>query len=438
MDGDRLVLSRGNSLDGHEYANSFPEEWGDFLGQEPGSSMPGAVKWGQWNNLKCSLLITNPPFAGEINEQYILDAYESQVGQRSRTATRELLFLERSINMLQPGGRMAIVLPQGVLTNSGSSYLRSWVLKKCKLLGVVGLHPYSFLPYTSVKTSLLFLERWKNEKDANKTYEVFFSVSQRPGKESGERLSDSNDYPDIAMAFASQLAAEKTQWARPVKGGSWECQWDSVPIEDIRQIDRMDAEYFAPKSRQLHEKIGKTATGKISDYVSAKIPRFKKRSFPEIAYIDIGSVDQDTGLVQPVIMPSSAAPSRASYLVLPGDVLVSTVRPERNVIGIITTSEKVPMVASNGFCILRPEGVSSELLFAYCKTNAFKAMLSRHATSSMYPTVSEKDVLSIPFVELDKATQKKITTDVKSSLEMILEARKKMQNSFARINDHLE
>lgn len=55
----------------------------------------------------------------------------------------------------------------------------------------------------------------------------------------------------------------------------------------------------------------------------------------------------------------------------PATVLVSTVRPDRNVVALVTKTGDVPVVASNGFCLLRADGVPPELVFAFCKTDAF-------------------------------------------------------------------
>ena len=66
-----------------------------------------------------------------------------------------MLFIERILKMLKPGGRAAIVLPQGKFNNSSLAFIREWILKKARLLAVVGLHPNTFKPHTGTKTSVL-------------------------------------------------------------------------------------------------------------------------------------------------------------------------------------------------------------------------------------------------------------------------------------------
>ena len=66
--------------------------------------------------------------------------------------------------MLKPGGRAAIVLPQGKFNNSSLAFIREWILKKARLLAVVGLHPNTFKPHTGTKTSVLFVQKYTEDQ----------------------------------------------------------------------------------------------------------------------------------------------------------------------------------------------------------------------------------------------------------------------------------
>lgn len=71
--------------------------------------------------------------------------------------------------MLKPSGRAAIVLPQGKFNNSSLAFIREWILKKARLLAVVGLHPNTFKPHTGTKTSVLFVQKYTAEQLAQIT-----------------------------------------------------------------------------------------------------------------------------------------------------------------------------------------------------------------------------------------------------------------------------
>ncbi len=435
----KLLVSKANSIDGRGYVSPAPPEWAGFLSKGDGAQSKRAQSWGDWNKLSCSLLFTNPPFAGDIDDIEILDAYEAQQNPAAKKATsREHLFLERVIHLLKPGGRLAIVLPQGLLANSSASYLRHWLFNKCRVLGVIGLHPFAFLPYTSVKTAILFLTKPTLEESIPKDYPIFFAVSQTSGKDSSGRIIGPNDYESVVQSFTRFLISQRFAWAgTKATFGRTGIQSETVNLSEVKQADRLDAEYYDPTARALLRRLDTVSETRLANLVETRVDRFKKGQHREITYLDISSVDSKTGLTFPNTLPADEAPSRASYVVRPGDVLVSTVRPDRNVVALVTEAIGDHAVASNGFCVLRPREIQPEVLFAYCKTEAFKKMLSRHATASMYPTVTDKDVLGVPFLQPPQEVTDRVTHLVRSGLEMIGRAHQQISEAISLMNTHV-
>ena len=112
------------------------------------------------------VLMTNPPFAGTIKERDILRLYKlaEKNGRWVNKIGRHILFLERSLQFIKPGGRMAIVLPQGLLNNTNAEYIRRFVIDEARILAVVGLHVNTFKPHTGTKTSVLLLRKYTDEE----------------------------------------------------------------------------------------------------------------------------------------------------------------------------------------------------------------------------------------------------------------------------------
>ncbi len=131
------------------------------------------------------LVITNPPFAGAIKAASTLRQYQlskDDYGKTRKEVERAKLFIERCIDILKPGGRMGIVLPQGLLNNLSDKYVREFIGEKCRILASIGLHPYTFKPFTLAKTSILFVEKLIEGVSVPDDYDIFTAVSQRPGK----------------------------------------------------------------------------------------------------------------------------------------------------------------------------------------------------------------------------------------------------------------
>ena len=153
------------------------------------------------------LLFTNPPFGSkiQIDDPAILEQYDlghvwdyDKDGDRyyireprklQRQQPPEILFIERCVQFLKPGtGRIAIVLPDGILGAPSLAYVREWILEQTRVLASIDLHPDTFQPGNSTLTSILVLERKlfneiELERAAGKKtdYEVFMALANHIG-----------------------------------------------------------------------------------------------------------------------------------------------------------------------------------------------------------------------------------------------------------------
>jgi len=142
---------------------------------------------GENKQFNFDILMANPPFAGDIKESRIIHQYElgfKQNGKPCNKVGRDILFIERNLDFLKPGGRMAIVLPQGRFNNTSDKHIREFIAQHGRILAVVGLHNNTFKPHTGTKTSVLFVQKW-DDKLCPKLddYPIFFAVSEKSGKD---------------------------------------------------------------------------------------------------------------------------------------------------------------------------------------------------------------------------------------------------------------
>ncbi len=145
------------------------------------------------------IVMANPPFAGDIKESRIIHKYDlgyNQKGKPRSKVGRDILFIERNLNFLKPGGRMAVVLPQGRFNNTSDKAIREYISERARILAVVGLHVNTFKPHTGTKTSVLFVQKWDDKLcPKQEDYPIFFAVSEKSGKDnSGEYVFVKNGY----------------------------------------------------------------------------------------------------------------------------------------------------------------------------------------------------------------------------------------------------
>jgi len=112
-----------------------------------------------------SMCLTNPPFGAVVNRQ--VDLRRFQLGEGRPSQKTEILFVERCLQLLKPGGKLGIVLPDGILTNSSLDYVRKFIEGNARILAVVSLPSYAFVPAgAGVKASLLFLRKFSAQEKA--------------------------------------------------------------------------------------------------------------------------------------------------------------------------------------------------------------------------------------------------------------------------------
>lgn len=176
------------------------------------------------------IVMANPPFAGDIKDSRLISNFDVAFskGKKVNKVSRDILFIERNLDFLKPGGRMAIVLPQGRFNNTSDERIRDFIMEKARLVAVVGLDGNTFKPHTGTKTSVLFVQKWDdkiNPKTAD--YSVFMAVSENSGKDnSGQEIYETDENGNrkldehghlIQKHDLKEIAFEFEKWAKEQK-----------------------------------------------------------------------------------------------------------------------------------------------------------------------------------------------------------------------------
>lgn len=131
---------------------------------------------------KFDMIFTNPPFGSKVE-------VDVEIGNRFQLQSNapEVLFIEQCYNFLKPKGKMAIVLPDGILGNPNQVDTRKWILKHFKLLASIDLPVEAFLPQVGVQASLVFLQKKTSYEQLmpyeNDDYDVFMAIVDKVGKD---------------------------------------------------------------------------------------------------------------------------------------------------------------------------------------------------------------------------------------------------------------
>ena len=172
---------------------------------------------------------------------------------------------------------------------------------------------------------------------------------------------------------------------------------------------RLDAEYFSPNITSMLATLGRDGLS-IRDVAPARKERFIPASNGDFHYIEIGGLGND-GCAQAELLPQREAPSRATQIVRVGDIITSTVRPIRRLSAIIESSQD-GFVCSSGFVVLQPLAIRPEALLTYLRLPPVCALMDLHTSASMYPAISEADLLRLPIPQIPLSVQEAIEASV--------------------------
>ncbi len=185
-------------------------------------------------------ILANPPFAAKVNAKTISKNLNriytiKPNAKKAQTLQTELLFLERIVYMLKKEGKAAVIVPEGVLFNSGTVYkkLREILLRDCELEAVISMPSGIFNPYTAVKTSILLFTKKQFDSKKYNTQKVWFYEMDSDGytlDNSRKKIKNDFPLPETITQFDTRDHKNKSQKDRTQKHFY-------VPIEEIEEND---------------------------------------------------------------------------------------------------------------------------------------------------------------------------------------------------------
>jgi restriction endonuclease S subunit len=188
---------------------------------------------------------------------------------------------------------------------------------------------------------------------------------------------------------------------------------------DTTTAGRVDAEYFSPRYQRVlnHLRQGGQTIGDVAPLVERK---FQAEAGATFSYIEIGNL-AGNGEARAEVMDGGDAPSRAQWIVQPGDVISSTVRPIRRLSALIS-KEQAGHVCSSGFAVLHPTGIEPEVLLVYLRLPIVCEILDLHTTASMYPAIPVEQLLRIPIALPATSVRDRIVDKVRAAFAARREA----------------
>ncbi len=336
------------------------------------------------------LILTNPPFGAEFSGSDIA-GYKIATDWSARSVKSvdsELLFLERYLDWLAPGGVLVAIVPDSILTNRGIfNDLRSGLSTKIELRSVISLPPVTFgAAGTTTKTSILHFIKRKNGPEGKP---VYYSICGDIGYDVATRASQRRKVSNGRNELVDMLP-EALHDTPPAKG-----RFVNVPAT----AERWDATFHAGLSSEVAGRIERRSNSDV--YVrdvamlsALRINPARSAGSNTFLYIEISDVNASTLEVTSKEIPCNKAPSRARKLVHAGNVLVSTVRPERRTVAVVPPHLD-GAVCTTGFAVLKCRAIDPTVFALLLQSDFVNEQILRNNIGIAYPAISEECLLAL-------------------------------------------
>jgi type I restriction enzyme M protein len=184
-----------------------------------GDALSPFAGWRALRPASFDLVATNPPFGASLGRAALDELGPFELARGRASAPLELLGLERSVAWLKPGGLLAIVLPESVLSNPRLQHARDWLLRQVELLAIAGLPLATFVPFgANVRTSIVFARKRtrvgeahggaRDGRDGCDERVLLLSIDD-VGHDATGRATGRSDLAEAATAIARVVAAAR-------------------------------------------------------------------------------------------------------------------------------------------------------------------------------------------------------------------------------------
>lgn len=335
------------------------------------------------------VILANPPFMTPKGGIMPHSRY------RVKAKRSEVLFVDYIAEHLNPTGRAAIIVPEGIVFQSANAYkeLRKYLVDDGLLYAVISLPAGVFNPYSGVKTSILLIDKsFARLKD-----EILFVKLNNDGFDLGaqRREIEGSEIPEIIriiQKYHSNIEAQTSDEEiihHPL-----------VIIANKEKIAEQD--YILVGERYKIDKPLATIYPVVPLSDICEINAENKNPAlafgdDEFIYIDISSVENGTGKIDfSNKIKGSDAPSRAKRAVKKGDILFSTVRPNLKAYGYVEREDCDCCIASTGFAVISAKAmVLSKYVYYMLYSEPVQTQLASMMGKGAYPSVNQKDVSQI-------------------------------------------
>lgn len=350
------------------------------------------------------IVLANPPFTIPYSFQDVLQEYE--LGLNKESEELDILFVEKSINVLKEGCDLYIVLPEGLLNNKKYLYFREWLLNKTDLLLSVSLPEGAFIPFggSVSKTCILGVRKKLNSDSYVRPQHVFLGKAVEIGYELGKknyRPHNKNDF--VEFEYMMDEIFEGLRYTL----NSAECGW--INQREISSY-RIDANYLMNKINSQLMKIQYGEVVPLKEVCTIDNNSVTVKDDMDYYYLEVPDISPQTGIITNIRKVKGKDIGNSFHKFYAGDILFTRINPRINRVTIVPEIDDYGIVSKEVYRIVYKE--NRYIICALLQNENVVKQIVRLSTgsSSSRARVQVDDLLNDVYIPiLDQKTQKKIS-----------------------------
>ncbi|MEG2867895.1 MAG: N-6 DNA methylase [Terrisporobacter sp.] len=326
---------------------------------------------------KYGLTIAEPPLGARVNSEQYKSEY--RVARNSKMVNTSDLFLEKAINITKDGGYIVAVVNDGLLFTTQSTAIRKLILDNTIIKGIVSLPDHVQKPYSVVKMSIIIMK--KKTTNLENCENIFINEINK--------LDEINEVSEQFAKFIQNDSNENNTESYSVLYES-----DNWTVNYLRMFNELNS-----SNRYALNELCEINSNGIRSLIN------EKEKYP---YIEVSNIDTDKKILKDVNEVSyNELPSRAKLLAYPGDIVISTARPDKGAIAIIPNDNDVYIV-STALAVLSPKNISAELLYFILGSEKVTQELASLASGTAVPMILMKQLkeYKLPMSDIPKQYEK--------------------------------
>lgn len=371
------------------------------------------------------IVVTDPPLGLKIKNPKILERYNLAEGRKSQEAT--VLFLERCIQLARSKGKIAIIVPDRILTNVSMNYVRKYLRENAEIQAIISLPTIPFAPYSSMRISVLLLEKKSIPGKDLHDYQVFMAIADNIGYDKTGKPGKNDLFVILEKYRQFQRSKKLRKKEKPL----------IFQVKSTQLEKRLDVKYYDPEYFKLWAMLGEHVVKRLGDLaeivkgISIPASKYRDEGLPYIRISNFARGGLD--LSEAVRISGKGLKNIVRAQLQGGEILIS-------ITGTIGKVAIVPeyakgAIASSDIAIIKPRvsTISTFYLYHILASDLVGKQIKRVTMDQVIPRINLADLRSILIPIFPESRQKEIEHEVKTLLAKMTELQMEQERIRRRL-----